>query len=104
MSKRLLAVLLLAASATGCAVNPVTGKPDFIVVSEEQELALEFGHLTAAQAAEFAKDAGVGQLFLTHISRRYREREILAEAQSIFPRTSVARDLEQHIIKRPEHR
>ena len=73
-------------------------------LAEEQELALEFGHLTAAQAAEFANDAGVGQLFLTHISRRYREREILAEAQSIFPRTSVARDLEQHIIRRPEHR
>ena len=52
MSKRLLAVLLLAASATGCAVNPVTGKPDFIVVSEEQELALGEQNYAPMQQAE----------------------------------------------------
>ena len=52
MSKRLLAVLLLAASATGCAVNPVTGKPDFIVVSEAQELALGEQNYAPMQQAE----------------------------------------------------
>ncbi|MGD2163183.1 MAG: ribonuclease Z [Anaerolineales bacterium] len=71
-------------------------------LSIEEELAAQFGHLTAAQAAKFADEAGVEQLFLTHISRRYREREILAEAQAIFPRTSVARDFDHHVIKRSD--
>ena len=52
MSKRLLAVVLLAASATGCAVNPVTGKPDFIMVSETQELALGEQNYAPMQQAE----------------------------------------------------
>lgn len=52
MSKRLLAVLLLAASATGCAVNPVTGKPDFMMVSEAQELALGEQNYAPMQQAE----------------------------------------------------
>ncbi|MDF1499069.1 MAG: ribonuclease Z [Anaerolineales bacterium] len=72
-------------------------------LSIEEELAAQFGHLTAAQAAGFAHEANVEQLFLTHISRRYREREILAEAQEIFPRTSVARDFDHHIIRRSEN-
>jgi ribonuclease Z len=71
-------------------------------LSIEDELAAQFGHLTAAQAAEFARQANVQQLFLTHISRRYREREILAEAQAIFPETSVARDFDHHVIRRSD--
>jgi ribonuclease Z len=71
-------------------------------LSIEEELAAQFGHLTAAQAASLADEAGIEQLFLTHISRRYREREILEEAQTIFPNTSVARDFDHHIIKRSE--
>ncbi len=68
----------------------------------ERELAQKFGHLTALQAAQFAKDAGVRQLFLTHISRRYREREILDEALQVFPQTTVVRDFDQFQIKRSE--
>lgn len=71
-------------------------------LSIEAELAAQFGHLTAAQAAEFARQAGAERLLLTHISRRYREREILAEAQAIFPNTSVARDFDHHVIKRSD--
>ena len=52
MSKRLLAVVLLAASAAGCAVNPVTGKPDFMVVSEAQEVALGEQNYAPMQQAE----------------------------------------------------
>jgi ribonuclease Z len=66
----------------------------------EADLARQFGHLTAARAATLARRAGVKQLFLTHISRRYSEREVLAEAEPIFPNTVVARDFDRvRIIK-----
>jgi len=68
----------------------------------ERELADKFGHLTARQAAQLARDAGVGQLFLTHISRRYREREIHEEAAEVFPNVAVARDFDQFQIRRSE--
>ncbi len=68
----------------------------------EADLAREFGHLTAGQAAEFARAAGVRKLFLTHISRRYREREVIEEARAIFPKVSVARDFDRFQIRRLE--
>jgi ribonuclease Z len=68
----------------------------------ERDLASQFGHLTASQAASFALQAGVGRLFLTHISRRYRERQVLEEAQAIFPQVAVARDFDQFQIRRPD--
>ncbi|MDH3756921.1 MAG: M48 family metalloprotease [Gammaproteobacteria bacterium] len=50
--KKLLAFALLAASTAGCAVNPVTGKPDFMMVSESQELALGEQNYAPMQQAE----------------------------------------------------
>ncbi len=64
----------------------------------EADLARRFGHLTATQAATLARRAGVKQLLLTHISRRYSEREVLAEAEPIFPNTVVARDFDRFRI------
>ena len=52
MNQRLLAVLVLAISMTGCAVNPVTGKPDFMMVSEAQELAIGAQNYAPMQQAE----------------------------------------------------
>jgi ribonuclease Z len=69
-------------------------------LDEEVEMARQFSHMTAKGAAELAVKAGVKQLILTHISRRYREKDVLAEAQSIFPKTVVARDFDNFIIKR----
>jgi ribonuclease Z len=66
----------------------------------EADVAREFGHLTARQAAELATTAGVGHLILHHISRRYAEREILEEARPIFPDTIVARDLDHYQVRR----
>jgi ribonuclease Z len=66
----------------------------------EADVAREFGHLTARQAAELATTAGVRALILHHISRRYTEREILDEATPIFPQTLVARDLDHWQIRR----
>jgi ribonuclease Z len=68
----------------------------------EEELARRFGHLTAARAARLAAETGVDQLILTHISRRYREGDVLDEAQGIFPNTIVARDLDRYQVRRKD--
>lgn len=66
----------------------------------EADTARAFGHVTAKQAAELARDCNVKTLLLTHISRRYRERDVIAEARAIFPETYVARDLDHFIVRR----
>jgi ribonuclease Z len=71
-------------------------------LEEEAEMAREFAHLTARQAGELAASAGVRHLILTHVSRRYRERDILAEARAAFPQALVARDFDAFQIKRGE--
>ena len=68
----------------------------------EADLARQFGHLTARRAAELALKAHVGHLYLTHISRRYRESEVLEEAAAVFPNVSVARDLDHFRVRRPD--
>jgi ribonuclease Z len=68
----------------------------------EADLAREFAHLTAQDAAELARRAGVGHLYLTHLSRRYRTREVLDEAQATFPAVTVARDFDQFTVTRPD--
>jgi len=71
-------------------------------LNAEVEMARKFAHLTAHQAAEFAQEAEIKNLILTHISRRYREREVLAEAREVFPQTVVARDFDVFQVKRDE--
>ena len=66
----------------------------------EAEMARQFGHLTARQAAGLAAQAGVRSLYLTHISRRYREQEVLAEAAAVFPEAVVVRDFDRVQIRR----
>lgn len=69
-------------------------------LEEEADMAQQFGHMTAAKAATLAQDAGVKTLILTHLSRRYRERDVRREASNIFPNTFVARDLDHFQITR----
>jgi ribonuclease Z len=62
----------------------------------EKEMAHEYKHMTAKQAAKIALDANVGTLILTHFSARYRELEPFAEeAREIFPNTFVAEDFKR---------
>jgi ribonuclease Z len=71
-------------------------------LQEEAEMAQNFAHLTAQKAALLARQAGVKHLILTHISRRYRERDVISEARSVFPEALVARDFDAFQVKRGE--
>jgi ribonuclease Z len=65
-------------------------------LERDADLAGAYGHLTAAQAARVAKEAGARQLVLTHFSQRYPEdADFAAEAGAIFPDVVVARDLDR---------
>ncbi len=71
-------------------------------LNEQAEMAQDFAHLTARQAAELASEVGVKNLILTHVSRRYREMDVLAEARAVFPQAEVARDFDVYQVKRGE--
>ena len=59
-----------------------------------------YGHSTAQQAATIAAKAKVGMLFLTHISPRYKDGEILVEeARKIFSKSYVAHDFMEIEVK-----
>ncbi|NLZ26911.1 MAG: ribonuclease Z [Chloroflexi bacterium] len=68
-------------------------------LTEEAEMAQQFGHSTAEQSALLAKAAGAKMLILNHVSRRYRDEAILAEAQAVFPNTYLAADFDSFQIK-----
>jgi ribonuclease Z len=64
-------------------------------LSKDAALAAAYGHLTAAQAAELARDAGAQRLVLTHFSQRYPdEASFAAEAARIFPDVVAVNDLD----------
>ena len=64
----------------------------------EAELAIARQHSTSTMAAQTALEAGVKQLVLTHLSPRYMPGnpmtpdDLVAEAQTIFANTTVAKD------------
>ncbi|MFN2557662.1 MAG: ribonuclease Z [Nitriliruptorales bacterium] len=64
-------------------------------LSEDAALAAEYKHLTAADAARLAQDAGARRLVLTHFSQRYSNLEPFGqEAREIFgEEVIVGRDL-----------
>lgn len=64
-------------------------------LESESFLARDYGHLTAREAATIAREAGVGQLVLTHFSARYPDLSgHLAEASEVFDDVVIASDLE----------
>ncbi len=69
-------------------------------LNSEVKMARQFGHITAAEAAQLAVEANARALYLTHLSRRYREKDILSEAQAIFPKTAIARDFDRVQVSR----
>ncbi len=82
-------------------IAPKVAECNFLVCEgmfrkELEESAREKKHLTSHQAAQIAKDAGgVGTLGLIHYSPRYTEyelRQLVKEAQEVFPDTILTRD------------
>ncbi len=86
-------------------LRPYVKDADCLVIEatyleDERHLAKDVGHLTAIQAAELAKAAGVKTLILSHISRRNHDHDVRHEARSVFSDTFVARDFDHYVIAR----
>ncbi len=82
------------ALAEGC--DLLVAESTFLAADEL--LAHEYGHLTAAQAAEVATESGVRHLVLTHFSQRYGDpAEFEAEAREAgyTGELTIARDLDR---------
>ena len=61
--------------------------------AEKQSRAAEYKHMTFAEAARVAKDAGVQELWLTHYSPSLvRPKDALPEAKRIFPAAHCGKD------------
>jgi ribonuclease Z len=93
-------VLAIAIDTLPCqaAIDLAKGAKLFLCEStyleSHRDLAEKHHHLTALQAAEIAKQAGVKSLILTHFSARYQDSEDFAnEARTVFPNTAAAEDL-----------
>ncbi len=69
-------------------------------LKEESDLAAEFGHTTAESVARLAEAAGVGRLFLSHVSRRYRDSDIINEATAVFPNSVLVHDFDSFQVKK----
>ncbi|THE14975.1 ribonuclease Z [Bacillus timonensis] len=70
--------------------------------SNESGLAHDYFHSTTTQAAEVARQAGVKNLILTHISSRYQGEDcqkLLEEAKQVFQHTYMSKDFFKFDIK-----
>jgi ribonuclease Z len=79
------------------------GDADVLVIEAtfldcDSHMARDYGHLTAAKAAALAATSNVKQLVLTHVSGRYSEEEILAEATKTFPNSRIAANFDHIVI------
>ena len=84
-------------------VEEVRGADALIIeatfLERDADKAAERSHLTAAQAARLARAANLRALYLTHLSSRYEQAEIEAEARAIFPGAVVARDFDRITVR-----
>ncbi|MDO4669898.1 MAG: ribonuclease Z [Aerococcus sp.] len=67
----------------------------------EEKMAYQHFHSTARQAAMMARDGGVKQLYLNHISARYLGRDVKRleqDARAVFPHSTVVKDFDEFDI------
>lgn len=80
-------------------VGPVRGADALVIeatfLEQDAALAHQRGHLTASDAGWLAGTAGVGALYLTHISGRYQPEAIAAEAARHFSNVRVMADFDR---------
>ena len=68
--------------------------------SSLEDIANQYGHTTAYQAAIIAKEAKIDTLFLTHISPRYLDNNSMEEeARNVFTKSFVSKDFQEVDIK-----
>jgi ribonuclease Z len=91
------------AASAAALLEPVQNADALIIeatfLERDAAMAAERSHLTAAQAARLARAANVRALYLTHLSGRYEQAEIEAEARTIFPAATVARDFDRITVR-----
>ena len=89
-------------------MTPVAGADVLVIeatfLEADAALAAARGHLTAAEAGRLAADAGVGALYLTHLSGRYDATAIAAEAVRYFDAAQVMRDFDHVSVAAASHR
>ncbi|HEV8680674.1 MAG TPA: MBL fold metallo-hydrolase [Stellaceae bacterium] len=87
------------AEETATLVPAVRGADGLVIeatfLEADAALAAARGHLTAADAGRLAAEAGIGALYLTHLSGRYEPAAVAAEAGRFFPHVSVMKDLDR---------
>ena len=74
MRRALSVILLTAFVVSGCAVNPVTGKKELSLVSEEQELSIgkqQYSPMRQSQGGDYVVDPGV-QAYVNSVGRPHR--------------------------------
>lgn len=85
--------------ATDPVVEAVAGAGALVIeatfLDADAALARHRGHLTAGQAGRLAAAAGVGQLYLTHLSGRYEAASVAEEARRYFSNVAAMNDFDR---------
>lgn len=90
------------------AIQKLAYKADVLVhegtfAEEDADIAHDYNHSTVTQAAEAARDAKVGKLYITHISARYVGKDIyqlVESARKVFPNTRIVKDFDEYVIEK----
>jgi len=70
-------------------------------MSDREDMAGKFGHLTAAQSGKLARLAGVRKLYLTHFSQIYSDSgDFVREAEQEFNQVTALEDLQRFDLPR----
>ncbi len=90
-------------------LKPLASGADIIVcestfLDQDSDLARQYHHMTARQAATIARECGAGKLKLFHLSNRYFPllNQFVKEAREVFPDTDLSARLErrrQHMVR-----